>query len=182
MRMLFKVLNILKTPYNTFRVILSFAKTNHQSNAEESMKRLGVLLLVLGSVLVFATSAHPQSNVCANNTVIGFTCGGPNNCSQFITLRQPRFGGTQTCLQGYIVYCCDQPYQDDSDSGEYCSFVCSSAVDAILKDPDASEFTLTHTLWAKDCSGHYRPFSRTWDVTRKPINLKPRLALSGIGG
>jgi hypothetical protein len=85
-------------------------------------------------------------------------------------------------LEGYYVYCCSTQYEDFSDSGYTCSEVCDDTLRAILKDPDASEFALTHTLWAKDCSGHYRPFSRTWDVTRKPIDLRPKLVLSAIGG
>jgi hypothetical protein len=100
---------------------------------------------------------------------------------QYITLRRPYFGNNQTCLEGYIVYCCSTAYEDYSDSGFSCSETCDDAMKAILRDPNGSEFTYTHTLWAKDCSGYYRPFSRSWDVTRKPIDLRPRLALSGIG-
>jgi hypothetical protein len=101
---------------------------------------------------------------------------------QFITMRSPQFGSNQTCLEGYIIYCCESQFQDYSDSGWPCSEVCDDALKAILKDPDASKFTLTHTLWASDCSGHYRPFARSWDVTRRRpmIDLRPKLKLSVI--
>jgi hypothetical protein len=132
-------------------------------------------------VLVFKIPAHSQ-DVCANNYVQGMNCYGPNNCTGYMVRRFPQFGGNQTCLEGYFIYCCDQQYQDFSDSGETCSEECDDGLKAILKDPNAVEFTFTHTLWAADCSGHYRPFSRTWDVTQQPIILrKPRLNLSGIG-
>ncbi len=147
------------------------------------MKSLVRTILALGGALAFVIPAHSQQDVCAGNYVTGFYCGGPNNCSQYITLRYPDYGsGSPTCLEGYYVYCCSSQYEDYSDTGDACSDVCDDAVKAILKDPDAAEFTWTHTLWAKDCSGHYGPFSRTWDITPRPIDLRPRLSLSGIGG
>lgn len=146
------------------------------------MKRLVRAILTLGSMLPVLVPAYSQSEVCANNQIVGFQCAGPNNCSQYITLRQPRFGGNQTCLVGYLVYCCSTQYQDYSDSGFTCSFVCDDLLKGFLNTPGGAEFTITHTLWAKDCSGLYRPFSRSWDVTRNLVDLKPRLSLSGIGG
>jgi len=146
------------------------------------MNNLTRTLLVLSVILVSAISADSQENECGVPYVFGVNCSG-NNCSQYITLIRPSSGSNSTCLVPYMVYCCNTQYEDFNDSGFYCSFVCDDAVKAILKDPDASEFSMTHTLWAKDCSGHYRPFSRSWDVTRKLIDLRPpRLGVSGIGG
>jgi hypothetical protein len=137
--------------------------------------------VAFASVLVFAVPAHSQDKVCAQATVIGINCGG-ENCSQSITLVRPYFGGNQTCLEPYFVYCCSTEYLDYTSSGFYCSGECDDAVKAILKDPVASEFSWTHTLRAKDCSAHFRPFFRSWDASEKPIDLRRRLTLSGIGG
>ncbi len=146
------------------------------------MKRLVRALFVFSGVLVFLIAAHSQTDQCAVPMVVGYPCTGENNCHGFITLIKPGFGSNPTCLAPYIAYCCNIGYLDYTDEGFSCSYSCDDAVKALLKNPDASEFTLTHTLWAKDCSGHYRPFARSWDAPEKPIDLRPRLALSGIGG
>jgi hypothetical protein len=145
------------------------------------MKCLFRRLLVISSVLLFLTPARSQSDQCAVPQVTGVNCSA-NNCNQFITLIRPYFGSNQTCLEPYWVFCCNTEYLDYTDSGFYCSEICDDAVKAILKDPSLSEFAMTHTLWAKDCSGHFSPLARSWDVTQKPLDLRPRLSLSGIGG
>jgi hypothetical protein len=81
-----------------------------------------------------------------------------------------------------FIWCCDTQELDYNASDESCSVFCDDAVSTLLKDPYASEFALTHTLWVKDCSGHYRPFALSWDAPEKPIDIRPRRALSGIGG
>jgi hypothetical protein len=126
-------------------------------------------------------AAHSQNDACAVPQVIGYNCGGVNNSHSFITLIQPYYGSNPTCLASYVVYCCNIPHGDFTDSGFSCSEECDDGVKAILKDPDLSEFSWTHTLWAKDCSGNFRPFSRSWDVTQRPLELRPKLTLSGIG-
>jgi hypothetical protein len=76
------------------------------------------------------------------------------------------------------VWCCDAQVLDYN-VGDWCSGQCNEV--ALLKDRGVLEFALTHTLWARDCSGHYQPFARSWDAPKRPIDLKPRLGLSGIG-
>ena len=136
-------------------------------------------LFVLSSVLAFALPAHSQE-VCAGYQAVFINCSGPNNCNQGVPVIRPYFGSASTCLEETFVSCCSTQIVDYNDTGVACSDVCDDAVKALLRDSNASEFSLTHTLWAKDCSGRYRPFARSWDAPEKPINLRLRLALSGI--
>lgn len=56
------------------------------------MKKLIYPILVLTGMFVCATAVHAQ---CANYQVHGFTCSGPNQCSQFLSLLDPYFGSVQ---------------------------------------------------------------------------------------
>lgn len=141
------------------------------------MKRMAGAFFVLGTALALAMPAYSQST-CANWMAIGFRCYGANNCSQPVSVLRPTFG-SGFCLEETFVQCCDQQILDYT-VGPPCSFSCDSALMNLLKDPKVVQFARTHTLWMKDCSGHYGPFGRTWDAPEKPINLSPR-ALSGIG-
>lgn len=147
------------------------------------MRRLALSILALSSILVLAVPAYPQTD-CAVPMAVFIQCSGPNGCNQGVAVLRPYFGYNETCLDSTYVWCCSTQIQDYNDTGVSCSDFCDSSLRALLKDPDASEFSLTHTLWAKDCSGYYRPFARSWDAPpQKLIDLRPsRIDLSGLGG
>jgi len=126
---------------------------------------------------MFVTCGYSQDDVCANNQLSTVNCAGPNNCRSSIVLRRPLFGNNQTCLEGYIQYCCSTGFQDYTDSGESCSEICDDAVKSMLKDSNVLEFSMTHTLFAKDCSGHYKPFARSLEPRERPLDLRPKLTL-----
>ncbi len=136
---------------------------------------------MFSNILVFVVLAHSQ-DTCAGTMAVNINCSGPNNCSQSVAVLRPIFSSAPTCLETTFVWCCDSQQFSYGDTGESCSGFCDDAVRALLKDRDASEFSLTHTVWAKDCSGRYRPFARLWDAPEKRIDLRSRLALSGFGG
>lgn len=145
------------------------------------MKTLVRTFFVFNGALLFVIPTYSQG-LCAGTMATYVQCAGPNNCNQTVPVIQPYFGSASTCLEPIYTPCCSTQIPDYNDSGSPCSDVCDDAIKALLKDQAAVEFSLTHTLWAKDCSGRYRPFARLWDGPEKTINLKPKSALSGIGG
>lgn len=37
---------------------------------------------------------------------------------------------------------------------------------------------MTNTLWMRDCTGHYGPFTNPGTAKDRPLNLKPKLKLT----
>ena len=142
------------------------------------MKSLVHTLFVLSSALAFMVPAYPQDSICANYYAVSIPCSGPNNCTGNATVLRPTFG-SGFCLEQTFQWCCNTQELDYT-VGDPCSFSCDAAFRTLLKNRDVLEFALTHTLWLKDCSGHYGPSARLWDAPKKPIDLRPR-PLSGIG-
>ncbi|HTX76174.1 MAG TPA: hypothetical protein VMD29_08220 [Terracidiphilus sp.] len=143
------------------------------------MKRLAYPILVFSCSLAFAIGARAQ--VCADYQAYFEPCTGPNGCNQGVAVYGLDFGSDKYCMSLSYVSCCSSQVPDwevDGICGEDCGELA-----AFLKDPSVLEFGLTHTLWVKDCSGHTGPYARSWDAPpSRLINLKPKLALSGIGG
>ncbi len=145
------------------------------------MKALARVLFAFYGALLFVIPTYSQG-VCAGTMATYIQCSGPNNCNQTVPVIEPYFGSASTCLEPVFTPCCSTQVYDYNDSGSPCSDVCDDAIKALLRDQAALEFSLTHTLWVRDCSGRYRPFARLWDGPEKPIDLKSRPALSGIRG
>jgi hypothetical protein len=142
------------------------------------MKRFALPILVLGSMMAIATGSHAQA--CANSMAIYQPCSGPNNCNSGVSVNRLYFGSVQYCMEESFLWCCSTQIPDWNSVG-YCNEGGECEDLAFLKDPAVLEFSLTHTLWVKDCKGRFGPLARSWEAPEKPINLRPRLALSGIG-
>jgi len=133
--------------------------------------------VIISSVLVFGIRAHSQT--CAFPVAISVPCSGPNNCNQSVSVLRAYWGSVKWELSQTFVWCCSAQIPDYS-VGDSCGY--GPVGQSVLKDRDVLEFALTHTLWTADCSGHFRPFARSWEVPTKLIDLKPKIAPSEIGG
>lgn len=146
------------------------------------MRRFLRSFLLLTNALALAVSAYSQGS-CLNYQTTLVQCNDQNNCSQYVTVQQPYYPGNW-CVYEISVPCCST-YLPDYSVGDYCdgSHGCDAAATrALLKRPDVLEFAFTHTLWLADCSGHVGPSAHLWEPPAKPIELRPRIRLSGIGG
>jgi len=142
------------------------------------MKRFAYLILVLSGLLVFTTGARAQT--CSGYQAYWQPWSGPNNCNSGVALVGLDFSSAPTCMQETFMWCCSTQFQDWNSVG-YCNDGGECEDVDFLKNPDVIEFGLTHTLWARDCSGHFGSSARSWDAQARPIEFKPRLSLSGIG-
>lgn len=131
------------------------------------MKVLAYIALCLSGLLMFALPTYAQN--------CGALYAGPvecqeSGCDQTVVVNQVYGDGQLVGLEPSFMWCCNEEIQD------YTGWDCITFESSIRQE--VMEFAMTNTLWMRDCTGHYGPFTRSSSAPERPLHLRPKLKLN----